>query len=173
MTTAGEQPPGPPPASGRQPVLLAALLGGLIGGVFSFALARTFPPPVKPAPPAPQSEARQFAEDLFRKLKAGHNDEFVALIRPGFGDLNDEQFTKFREGVFEMRTKVAKAYGPPIEFEFARETPLSPSLVRVTFVEKYPRGCVLWWVVVYNTPAGWQVSAFSYQTSESGFTALQ
>jgi hypothetical protein len=155
-----------------KPVWLAALVGGLLGGLFSFALARTFPYTPKPVQ-SPPSEARQFADEVIGKLKDGKNDEFMAIMRPAFAQLNDEQFANFRKGVFDTRTGAAKIYGPGGAFEFCRETPLSPTLVRVTYLEKYAHGCIVWSMVVYNSPDGWRVTAFSFQTSESGFPLLQ
>jgi hypothetical protein len=155
------------------PVLTAGLLGGLLGGLFGFALSRTFPAVPNPAPPAPPSEARQFAGHVIGKLKEGKNDEFMALLRPAFAQMTNEQFELFRKGVFDKRTDAARIYGPGGEFEFCRESTLSPTLVRVTYLEKYASGCVLWLLVVYHSPDGWRVASCSVQTSESGFPELQ
>ena len=83
MTASSEQPPG---ATDRHPWmskpnrlwLAAVVLGGILGGVFAFALSRAFPAaPKPPPPPPPTSEARQFADDVITKLKEGKNDEFM------------------------------------------------------------------------------------------------
>jgi hypothetical protein len=162
------------PHSPNRPVLLAALLGGLLGGVASFALARTFPAPAKPPPTPPPSEARMFADDVMALLKTGKYDQFKQRVRLAFALMPEADFENFyREGVIGTRQKAAEAYGPAGEFEFARETVMSPSLVRITYIERYERGCVLWSVVVYNSPGGWQVSAFRFETSGTGFPTLQ
>jgi hypothetical protein len=141
------------------------LIAGLIGGAFGFALTRAYPPEAKPAPPpVPQaSEARAFADDLVRLLKSAKYDEFFTALRPGFANLTDKEFQQLRESVIGMRQTFAKSYGGSGEFEFAGETALSPSLVRVSFVERYERGCVFCVLIVYNSPGGWRFQGFSYQ----------
>jgi hypothetical protein len=175
MTTGNTDPKSTPVASDslRRSVLVAGLLGGLLGAVFSFVLARALPGSVKPPPSPPPSEARQFADHVLGKLKAGQNDEFMAFLRPAFERMTDEQFAQFRQGVFDGRAGAAKSFGPGGEFEVCREAVLSPTLVRITYLEKYTRGCLLWSFVVYNAPDGWRVAAFSVHGPETGFTELQ
>jgi hypothetical protein len=175
MSASPEPKPAAPAAPKTNPVWLAALAGGLLGGIFSLGLARAFPAQPKTPPPGEvqPSEARQFADEVIGKLKAGQNDEFIRYIRPAFSKMTDEQFAQVRQRIFEERTVATTAYGPSIAFEFCRETALSPTLVRLAYLEKYARGCLLWVMVVYNSPDGWRVVAFSLQTSESGFNALQ
>jgi hypothetical protein len=154
--------PTPAPAAATsgtfsKPVLVAGLLGGLLGAVFSFALARALPAPVKPPPPAPPSEARQYAESVLALLKAGKHDEFTALLRPAFAEASDEQFAEVRKQMYQSRENDVKMYGAGGEFEFCRESELTPALVRVIFVEKFQRGCKVWSLIVYHAPGGWQV----------------
>jgi hypothetical protein len=161
--------PEPPPAASR-PVLLAAVLGGLAGAAFSFVLARTFPAvPVTPPLPPP-TEARQFAGRVIGALKDGKNDEFMGLLRPAFARMSDKEFAEFCQTVFLGRANAPNTYGPGGEFEFFNETAMSPTLVRVSYLEKYARGCMVWKLVVYDAPDGWQMTAFSY---ESGFPILR
>ncbi len=156
-----------------KPVLLAGVLGGVLGALLSFALGRALPAPIKAPPPAPPSEARQFADEVIGKLKDGKNDEFMQYLRPAFAQMTDEQFAEFRKGVFDLRAGAAQAYGAGSEFEFCRESASSPTLVRVTYLEKFPRGCIVWIMGVYHAPDGWRVASYNFQTSESGFPALQ
>jgi hypothetical protein len=167
--------PAPPRAN---PVWLAAVLGGLLGGVCAFGLARALPPTPKPPPDPPPSEARQFAEHVLGKLRDGKNDEFVTLIRPAFVEMAPADFAALVQNTFKVRADAARpetegGFGPGGEFEFCRETVLGPTLVRVAFLEKHARGCVLWVLVVYNSPGGWQVAGFRFETPISGFPALR
>ena len=169
-TTAAREAPSRPPASR---LWVPVLLAGLLGGVGGFALTRAFPAAPKPVASAPQSEARPLADDLIAKLKAGKNDEFFAAIRPGFDKLDDKQFGEVRKGIVALRDKFAKEYGPAGDFEFSRETVLSPSLVQFAYVEKHPRGCVMCFLSCYNTPAGWQVLSFQYKPLEVAFSQVR
>lgn len=169
--------PDTPPPTGapahQKHILWAGIAGGLIGALLSFALARTFPPKPAGAPPAPPSEARQFADHVIGKLKTGDRAEFTRLIRPAFAGMTNEQFAEFcQKSVFDNRDQFAKSNGGAVEIEFARETVLSPSLVRLAYADKYARGCLIWVLVVYNTPEGWQVLAFSFDSESTGFRAL-
>jgi hypothetical protein len=158
-----------------KPVLLAGLLGGLIGAGLGFVLSRTFPPTATPVPPPAQatSEAREFASDLIALLKDGKHDAFFAALRPGFAELNDEQFQTMRNDVLTTRQEFAKKYGSGREFEYGRESAISPSLVRVTFVEKFERSAVVYNFMMYNSPAGWRVHGFTYQSADSAFSSIR
>jgi hypothetical protein len=176
-------PPVPPPTpephasahGSNRPVVLAAVLGGLLGGVFSFALARTFPVPKQPEahPPEAPTEARWFADEVIGKLRDGKNDEFMALLRPAFARLSEKDYAAFCKNLFDGRANAPQVYGPGGSFEFFGESTMSPTLVRVSYLEKYARECMIWRLVVYRGPDGWQMAAFSLQTSESGFPELQ
>lgn len=165
-------PPGAPGHSINKSVLVAGLLGGLVGALASYALARSFPHTPKPVP-APPSEARQFADHVIGKLKDGKHDEFTALLRPAFAQMSNEDYAAFCTKLFEQRASAPKSFGAGGDFEFLHETAPTATLTRVTYVEKYARGCMVWCLVVYNTPDGWQMSAFSVQAAESGFPALR
>ncbi len=165
-------PPGAPGLSLNKSILVAGLLGGVLGALASYALARSFPHTPK-LPPPPPSEARQFADHVIGKLKDGKNEEFTALLRPAFAQMSNEDYAAFCTKLFEQRANSPRYLGAGGEFEFVNETAPSATLVRVTYVEKYARGCVLWILVVYNSPDGWQMSAFSVQSADSGFPALR
>lgn len=163
MSESSEPKPAPEPKPAARgnpltmPLLAAGVLGGLLGGLFGFALARTFPAVPKPPPPPPKSEAREFAEQVFELLKAGKHDDFVSALRPAFAEASDEQFAEVRKRMFEARENDIKMYGTGGEFEFCRESVLSPTLVRVIFIEKFARGCKVWSMIVYHASDGWKV----------------
>jgi hypothetical protein len=115
--------------------------------------------PVKPSPPpvAPQSEARQFADELVGLLKSGKN----------------EQFNQVRQHLLKSREKYATDYGPTTDFEFVRETSVGPNLVRFAYLERFPRGCVVWIFVYYYAPDGWQVLGYKQLPIEVAFEALK
>ncbi len=155
-----------------KPVLLAGLLGGVLGAVFAFALARTFPATPKLSPPPPPTEARLRADDLVAQLKAGKNEEFFAGVRAAFSGRNDEELNQARQHLLKLRDQPAAVYGPSIDFEFVRETSIGPNLVRFAYLEKFPHGCVVWTLVYYNAPDGWQVLAFTQVPLDAAFGML-
>lgn len=184
MTTEPSEPtpspasaPVPPPAAPAptlsKPVMVAGLLGGLLGAVLSFGLGRVLPAPVKPPPPAPPSEARQYVEFGLSKLKEGKHDEFMEFLRPAYLHAPPEEFAQVREGLSKAREDNVKAYGPGGDFEFCRETQLNPTAYRVSFLEKYQRGCAMWTFVVYHGDAGWLVVSCLVQPSASGFPTVR
>jgi hypothetical protein len=150
----------------------AGFFGGVMGAVLSFVLARVLPAPAANGSPPPPSGARVFADEVVQLLKTGKYDEFFGLLRPGFGDLPDDDFKKLREGVLATRQQFITNYGEAGELEFCRETSISPALVRLTYLEKYQRGCVAWVIVVYDSPTGWQVLAFNFPPLKEVFATL-
>jgi hypothetical protein len=181
MTTepSAPNPAPPPPTEARatllsKPVLVAGVLGGVLGAVCSFALARALPAPVKVPPPAPPSEARQFADHVIGLLKAGDNKKFLEYLRPAYPrKLNDEQFAEHvGKNVFQARVDAVELYGASIDFEFCRELVLSPSLVRLLYLERFAHGCTVWHLIVYHSPDGWMVYSCTMRAAESGFTTL-
>ncbi|MCS6864237.1 MAG: hypothetical protein RMJ56_07795 [Gemmataceae bacterium] len=153
-------------------VWLAGLLGGVVGALFSLVLARVFPAPAASPAPPPPSGARVFADEVVQLLKTGRYDEFFTILRPGFSELPDDEFQKLRDGVLATRQQFVTSYGAAGELEFCRETSISPALVRLTYLEKYQRGCVAWVIVVYDAPSGWQVLAFNFPSLKEVFATL-
>ena len=158
-----------------KPVLLAGLLGGLLGAVGSFVLARSFPTTAKPvaAVEVPRSEARDRADDLVAKLRAGQEDDFFNTVRSAsVKQLKDEDFKQYREYITELREGFATRLGAPGDIEFSRETVLSPSLVRVVYIAKHAFGSVALFVVFYNTADGWRLLGLTYVLLEDALKEL-
>src|SRR5438105_15899609 len=122
MSDSPEQKPAPPaPAPPKSnPVWVAAIVGGLLGGLLAFGVARACPATPKPAPEPAQSEARHYADDLIALLKAGKNDDFFAGVRQAFSGANQEQLGGLRKELQRLRDQPAEAYGPSLDFEFIR-----------------------------------------------------
>ncbi|AMV23676.1 hypothetical protein VT84_04640 [Gemmata sp. SH-PL17] len=158
-------------------VLFAGVLGGLLGGFGGYALLRTLPSATKSGTGGEKSapsETRQRADELVTKLRTGQEEEFFNMLRTGFIDpLNDEQFGRLRQGVIEWRQKFAQEYGAPGDFEFGRETVLSPSLVRVAYVVKHAHGAVVCIVIFYKPANDWRILAFSFKPLETAFDMLR
>lgn len=149
----------------QRSVLMAGLLGGLLGGVAAFAAGRVLKPleqaKVDPGPtgsvPA-MTEAREVADSLVVKLRAGKLDEFAADARAG-ASIKDEDFAKWRAGLSEFRTVAVGSFGPATgEFELLKETALSPSLFRFVYLERLERGGVWWRFVLYRGKDSWKLA---------------
>ena len=160
-----------------KPVLLAGLLGGVLGAIICFALLRSFPPATKPTtPPTPTAspEARAFAESLIAKLREGKDDELLSLVRQGYGEMSEERFNaEIRAPFHGVRKGFPEVYGKSLGIEFAREQPVSEDIARFVYIERFERGCVVWTVVCYNSPTGWQVAGFQHLKLEAAFQVLR
>jgi len=141
--------------------------------VIAFGLARVFPVPPPPTPAPRPSEARQYADDLIALLRTGKNEAFLKGVRQAF-PMPDERFdVDIREPLFKRRQHWEQEYGAGSDFEFIHESSLGPNLVRCAYLEKFPRGCVVWFIAFYNGPTGWQVLAFNYLPLETAFQQLR
>jgi hypothetical protein len=161
-----------------KPVLLAGLLGGVLGAIIGFALMRSFPPAAKFAPSTPtpiaSPEARQFADDLVAKLKAGKDEEVMSSVRLAFREMPDDQFNQtVREPYLFVRKHFPQQYGPSRGFEFVRENVVSEDIARFVYLERFAHGCIVWTIVCYNTPTGWQVIGFQHLKLEAAFQVLK
>jgi hypothetical protein len=149
-----------------RPILIAGLLGGLLGGVVSFAASRLITPaPAKQElpPPVQATEAREVADAFIAKLKVGKTDEFVQDVKAGITFMSEQEFAQFKSDFTESRKVIPQVLGRATgEFELVRETALSPSLVRLIYLEKYERGGVAWSFTLYRTQDGWRVDDVSW-----------
>jgi hypothetical protein len=152
----------------------AALLAGLLGAAFSLLLARSFPgnPPVPPPPPP--SEARLFAEALIAELQAEKYDEFNALPLAGATSGSDEWRAEVRRSVQDSRkycgAALGKAGGSAAgTLELMREVPSGPTITRLAFLERVPRGGVVWTIEVFRGPEGWSLLSLTIESVERVF----
>ena len=162
-----------------KPVLLAGLLGGVLGALICFALMRAFPPPAQSAtqtsnaPTAP-SDGRDFANDIIAKMKAGKDEEIKSTIREAYRDVPDPVF---EEEMWKRHLTVRKEFparhGKSLGFELARETVIAPDIVRFTYIERFEHDCMVWTFVCYNSPGGWQVIAFRNTSVDGAFALLK
>jgi hypothetical protein len=148
-----------------RPVLLAGVLGGLLGGATTFVVARLLPPTPNEAQHAltgkaePRSEAREVAELFVDKLRARKFDDFALDAKMGSPTLTDAELVKFKARLQEFRTVATQTLGPSSgQFELLRETALSPSLVRFVYLEKLERGGVWWVLVLYRGKDAWSLA---------------
>jgi hypothetical protein len=147
-----------------RPVLLAGVVGGLLGGVAALVAGRMFPPPAaqdQPAAGRPEarSEAREVVELFVDKLRAGKFDEFALDAKMGSPTLTDAELVKFKARLSEFRTVTTQTLGRSSgQFELLRETALSPSLVRFVYLEKLERGGVWWLLVLYRGKENWTLA---------------
>jgi hypothetical protein len=165
-----------------RPILIAGLLGGLLGGVASFSASRLLVPAgarseqtqaVPAGPVAVPADARQVAEGFVAQLREGKFEQFAISAKLGKVDSTDADFAAFKVKLLESRTVFTNTFGPSsTEFELLRETALSPSLVRFVYLERFERGGVLWVFVMYHgTDSGWRLSWVDYGTHLAGIFA--
>ena len=154
-------------------VLLAGVLGGILGGAGAVALTRAFPTAPKLIAEKPH-EARVLADELFTKLQKGQTEEFLAAVRSGYAELDDAAFDAgVRQPLRAAREGFAKGFGGPGEFEFHSEFAPTQGLVRFTYLERYPKGSLVWFLYAYQSTSGWHVTGFKYMKPESVFESLK
>jgi hypothetical protein len=151
----------------RRTILAAGLLGGVLGGVCSFAANRMIVPvtPRKDESAARSaSEARPVVESFIGRLHSEAAEELSAEVKQGRWLITDQEYASFRGQFVGDRARFAKLYGERSgEFEFVREEALSSSLVRFAVLEKYQHDGVLWFFVVYRTMGDWRIVGVSWK----------
>jgi len=152
-----------------RPILLAGLLGGLLGGGASFIANRTISPvpaaKSETRPPTPSTEeARQVAESFLGSVRDGKQDQLAADVKNGVWLISEQEFASFLGQFNADRARFAKQYGESShQYELVREVMLSPSLVRFIYLEKYQRDGVLWFLVLYHTMDGWRLVGVTWK----------
>jgi hypothetical protein len=160
-------PSGTTPASATRrltvPILIAGVLGGLLGAVLSFAANRFIKPAPLP-PPAPTAkeiateEARHVVEEFLAILKTEKKDEFMAQIKNGSTYVPDAVFNEFKQKFDNSRTEIRLMGSPLYEFALLRETALCPDLIQFLYLEKFERGGVIWRFIMYRAKDSWRIA---------------
>lgn len=152
-----------------RPILIAGLLGGLLGGLVSFIAMRTITPapPAKPeaAPPThADEETRQVAESFLGHVRDGKPDQLAADVKNGVWLITEQEYASFLGQFTADRARFTKDYGEPTgQYELVRDVRLSPSLVRLIYLEKYQRDGVLWFLTLYHTMDGWRLVGVTWK----------
>ncbi len=147
-----------------RPVLIAGLLGGLLGGVVSSVAARWLPPATKhePAVAVPE-EARAVAEAYVARLRGAKYDEFVSDLKNGMVFPSEKQFDEFRQSFDSYKTVIPGIYGPLSgEISLVRASAVTPDLARFVYLQKCPRGLVVWTFILYQSVDGWRPSSVAW-----------
>jgi hypothetical protein len=160
----------------KNSVLLAGVVGGLLGGAASFALTRFLPEPAKPdiTQQQPPSEAREYGAQLVAMLQAGQYDAFVAAPHLGSPELAEKRAEGMKAAIDSSREYAKlRLKGTRGEFELIRETPLGPSLTRLVYLERFPNGGVVWALGLFRGADGWQILGVTIQPVEEAFRDLR
>lgn len=162
-----------PVRAGGRAVWPAAVLAGLLAGAVAFALGRTFPAP-PPAPASKPSEAREVADSLVEKLKAGKYDEFAQTPHTGTAEEVSVKVAALKRAIADSR-EYCKALSKRTagEFELVRETPLGPSLARVVYLERFDTGGVVWGIGLFRAADGWRLVMANVEPIGNAFPGLR
>lgn len=143
-------------------VLVAGLLGGLLGGVGAYCAMRMSPGKVHETQAADPA-AKAIPESLMSKLKANDPDGFAAAARGSMFNVPDMEFAQFKAALIDFRQKTATAYGKPTgEYELIREQSAGPDVARVIYLEKFEKGGVAWYFQMYHGPDGWKLASVNW-----------
>jgi hypothetical protein len=147
----------------RRFILVAGVLGGLLGGLAAFAASRWIKPisadPARTTLEPAIEEARGLVDLLLSEVKAGKHDEFVKHVQMAMSYLTPDAFTAFQKDYLESRKEFPQTLGPPLgEFVELRRTALSPDLVEFVYMEKFERGGIMWVFVLYRGKDHWRLA---------------
>jgi len=152
------------PTGMTRSIWAAGLLGGLLGGVVSFAASRIIVPAPAVTPSTAAAESRPVVESFIGKLQSEKADGLEAEATSGRWLVTEQELASFRGQFNADRTRFVQQYGPRTgEFELVREEVLGPSIVRVVYLERYQRDGILWIFVVYRTIGEWRVVGVSWK----------
>lgn len=149
-------------ASGlKKPILIAGLLGIVLGSAAMFAAGRFLKPGAQSAPTENDKaaeEARHILEEFLAKLKEGKNEEFMAMIKLGYTFLTEEAYRDVKQKFHNSRLEIG-LYGKPLnEFELLHQTAISPNLIQFVYLERFEHGAVIWRFVMYHGKESWRVA---------------
>jgi hypothetical protein len=178
----------PNPTAGGPPtylkhIVIAGLLGGLLGGVASFAAAR-FITPAHPedsrahststkefsratddpaAREAASEEARKIVETFLSLLKARNTEEFWEHVKQAYTAMTDADYKagkdRFTNFLIEYDGRFKGSLG---EYELISETALSKDLIQYVYLERYTRGGVIWRFVMYRGKDRWFIAFMTW-----------
>jgi hypothetical protein len=150
-----------------KPILIAGLLGGLLGSSASVVASRFLKPAPVPPPPVPNqdaiNEAREVVNSLLTELKDGRTERFMAHIRPAYQQMTDDQFKQFKKDFVNARLEYPRYLGNPLgQFEVIRESADGPNLVRLTYMEKYEHSALIWRFILYRGSESWNLAYLKF-----------
>src|SRR5438874_4938809 len=109
-------------------VIIAGLIGGLVGGGGAFAAVRWGPSKAAEAPAADPG-AKAIPESLMAKLQANDADGFAAAARGSMHTIPEPEYAAFRAALIEFRQWATAAYGQPLgQCELIREQSAGPDV---------------------------------------------
>ena len=148
-----------------KPILIAGLLGGILGGFLSFAASRFIKPAVVEPPPTAKEKATEEAREVVLAfldiLKAGtkeKNDEFMQQVERGYTYV-PEDFKTYKEHFANSRFIYPNIFGPSLhDFELLSQTAASSNLVQFIYLEKFEHGAVVWKFIMYRAKDNWRIA---------------
>lgn len=140
-------------------VLIASLLSGVLGGGGAFVAGRYAGPRPAGPPISVDPGAKALAAELIDKLKAGDIEKLTAAVYANTYVMPDPEVAGLRASLAKAREQHTKSHGKPTgEFELVREQAVGPSVARLVYLEKFERGGVAWYFVLYRGPEGWKLA---------------
>jgi hypothetical protein len=151
----------------RRPILIAGLLGGILGGGGSFAASHFIkpasPPKVPTAKELAAKEAREIVEEYLAILKADKKEEFIAQVKKGQTYMPDQTFAEVKKRFENSRIVVLQTFGSSLhEFELLHETASSPDLIQFVYLEKFERGPIVWRFIMYRGKDSWKLAYLNW-----------
>jgi hypothetical protein len=149
------------------PIVGAGLLGGLLGGVASFAAGHF----IKPAPTDSATtakaeavvEAREIANKYMDMLKTGKFEEFMKQVENTHMLMTKEKFEKFKREFDNDRLHADRFFGRPRnEYELIHEEAKSTDLVELIYLEKFDNGVLYWEFVLYRGSDRWKLASLAW-----------
>ncbi|SIR15309.1 hypothetical protein SAMN05421546_0009 [Solilutibacter tolerans] len=108
-----------------------------------------------------QEEAVALTERAMKLAAEGNIRGGLELIRP-YSVVPTAEFDSMIGQAELQRPVMDNRFGKSIGYEFVSKKSASPSLARITYLQKFDRHATVWTFTLYNGSEGWVINSFQF-----------